>query len=114
MYEAMLQSGNGRWRVGERVDVYRATGGRAVLYARSDEADDAPAATARDTRDYDTSHYARLLHGTFASRLIRAFSAEDFARVFADPGQPSLFEGDLSSVSAILTTLYTRAPAPET
>ena len=43
-------------------------------------------------------------------RESNAFSAEDFARVFADPGQPSLFEADLSSVSAILTTLYTRAP----
>ena len=65
----------------------------------------------RDTRDYDTTHYARLLHDTFATRLARAFSAEDFARIFADPGQPSLFDTDLSSVSAILTTLYTRAPA---
>lgn len=113
-YEAMLQSGQVRWRVGERVDIYRASGGRAVLYARSDEADDAPASTARDTRDYDTTHYARLLHDTFATRLARAFSPEDFARLFADPGQPSLFDADLSSVSSILTTLYTRAPVSAT
>ena len=112
MYEAMLQSGHPRWRVGERVHVYRASGGRAVLHARSDEADDAPTAALRDARDYDTAHYARLLESTFAPRLARAFSAEDFARVFADPGQPSLFERDLSEVRVILTTLYPRAAAP--
>ena len=109
MYEAMLAGGQSRWRVGERVHVYRASGGRAVLHARSDEADDAPTSAARDPRDprdYDTTHYARLLRHTFATRLARAFSPDDFARIFADPEQPSLFERDLSGVRALCTKLY--------
>jgi DNA polymerase, archaea type len=105
-YEALLGSGRREWRVGDRVRVYRASGGRAALYSRSAEAADAEGAPAADARDYDTTYYVRQLSDTFATRLARAFSADDFARVFADPEQPSLFETNLGEVRPILTRLY--------
>jgi DNA polymerase I len=105
-YEALLGSGRREWRVGDRVRVYRASGGRAALYSRSVEAADAEGAPAPDARDYDTTYYVRQLSDTFATRLARAFSADDFARVFADPEQPSLFETNLGEVRPILTRLH--------
>lgn len=105
-YEALLRSGRSQWRVGDRVRVYRANGGRAALHSRSLEAADVEAAPAADARDYDTTYYVRLLSDTFASRLARAFTADDFARVFADPEQPSLFEANLGEIRPILTRLY--------
>ena len=39
-----------------------------------------------DPRDYDVDHYVRVLRDTFAARLARAFTPDDFAAVFADPG----------------------------
>ena len=44
-----------------------------------------------DPRDYDVEHYVRVLRDNFASRLERAFTPEDYAAVFADPDQLSLF-----------------------
>jgi hypothetical protein len=55
-------------------------------------------------RDYDVEHYARLLRDTFAARLARAFTAEGFAAVFADPDQFTLFAPPLDTVRPILTT----------
>jgi DNA polymerase, archaea type len=107
-YEAVLASGQTSWRVGDHVRVYRATGGRAALFGTDDDLDavGGEPARARDPRDYDSAHYARQLHDTFAIRLARAFTPEDFARVFADPEQPSLFDRDLSDVRPILTRLH--------
>jgi DNA polymerase, archaea type len=131
-YEAMLSSGQRQWRVGDRVRVYRATGGRPVLWLGGDaggkDADEAasgghlttdPASTrealeddrhgddrrSRDPRDYDVTYYARQLRDTFATRLVRAFTADDFERVFADPEQPSLFDTSLAGTRPILTVL---------
>ena len=55
-----------------------------------------------DPRDYDVEHYLRVLRDTFAVRLVRAFAPEDFATVFADPDQPSLFEPALEAIEPIL------------
>ena len=119
-YEAMLTSGRTTWAVGERIRVYRATRGRARLIIEPDEADDegddseqaghaagdsAHAADPHDPRDYDVEHYLRVLRETYAQRLARALSPEDFAAVFADPDQPSLFARSLSDARPILTTL---------
>jgi DNA polymerase, archaea type len=60
---------------------------------------------AADARDYDAAHYARLVRETFATRLIRAFTPDDFARVFADPEQPSLFDASVEGIRPILTRL---------
>jgi DNA polymerase elongation subunit (family B) len=136
-YEAMLSSGQRQWRVGDRVRVYRATGGRPVLWLGGDaggkDADEAatgghlatyPGSThaARnhnpnsrgprdadprnpDLRDYDVAYYARQLRDTYAIRLVRAFTADDFERVFADPEQPSLFDRSFADTRPILTVL---------
>ncbi len=99
-YEAMLANGRGAWTIGARVVVYRATGGRAGLVP---DAADAP--TGEDPRDYDVDFYARVLRDTFASRLVRALTPEDFAEAFADPAQPSLFARSLARARPILTVL---------
>jgi DNA polymerase elongation subunit (family B) len=93
-YEALLAAGRERWALGEKVRVYRAAGGRAGLH---DE--DRPG----DPRDYDVEYYVRLLRETYAARLARALTAEDFAAVFAPPEQPALFPPRLDEVRTVLT-----------
>ena len=95
-YEAMLETGHSTWSVGERVRVYRGRGGTSRLYtdAMADEAD--------DPRDYDVPHYQRILRDTFARRLERAFRAEDFASIIADPDQLTLFDASIASIQPIL------------
>jgi DNA polymerase, archaea type len=94
-YEALLASGRTTWSVGERIRVYRTrTGGGDVVH--DGDAGDP------DRRDYDVEHYRRVLRETFAARLARAFTPGDFATVFADPDQPSLFEPALTDVRTIL------------
>ncbi|MEP6864391.1 MAG: DNA polymerase domain-containing protein [Deltaproteobacteria bacterium] len=96
-YEALLAAGRTVWTVGERVRVYRTAGGGAGLIDE-DAVDDA--------RDYDVEHYVRLLRETFASRLARAFEPDDFATLFDDPDQLTLFAKPIASIRPILT------PAP--
>lgn len=126
-YEAMLQSGYDRWRRNATVRVYRATGGRSALVeapplgsGEVDEDDSSgavaqggePAAPSKaapvDPRDYDVEVYVKLLRNTFAARLETAFTPEDFAAVFVDPDQLSLFAPPISEVATVLT------PVPET
>ena len=105
-YEAVLASGRTTWRVGERVRVYRARTGPALAVDPDDESAMAP--DVADPRDYDTDHYERVLRDGFASRLARAFTADDFAAVFADIDQLSLFAPALAQIRSILVEL----PAP--
>jgi DNA polymerase elongation subunit (family B) len=100
-YEAMLASGRQEWIAGERVRVYRAAGGRPALLHELDGDADGDA----DARDYDVDYYARVLRETFATRLARALSADDYAAVFADPVQLTLFTPELSRARTILTVL---------
>lgn len=97
-YEAMLHSGRSHWRVGERVLVYRTPGGGRVIEEVDEEAriDD-------DPRDYDRAYYIALLRRTFATRLDRAFTPDDFAVVFADPQQLPLFPTALEAIHPIAT-----------
>ncbi|EPX65416.1 DNA polymerase II [Cystobacter fuscus DSM 2262] len=111
-YEAMLASGRSHWTVGERVRIYRAVGGRAGLLPDPETDDDGSARSpgaedgaVSEPRDYDGEFYARLLRETFAARLVRALTPEDFATVFADPGQPSLFAPSLAQSRPVLTVL---------
>ncbi len=87
-YEAVLTNGRTTWAVGERVRIYRATGGRAGLLTEAEEGGDEGAV---DARDYDVEHYVRVLRDGYATRLARAFSPEGFRALFDDPDQPSLF-----------------------
>jgi DNA polymerase elongation subunit (family B) len=111
-YEAVLASGRTQWAPGEHVRIYRAVGGRAGLLPGPDADDDdspqapnAPDGAPSDPRDYDIEFYTRQLRETFAARLVRALTPEDFAAVFADPGQPSLFAPSLAQARPILTVL---------
>jgi DNA polymerase elongation subunit (family B) len=94
MYEAMLAQGLTDWRAGDKVRVYRTGPGWGLA-----DADD------EDRRDYDVAHYVRSLRANYATRMARAFTTEDFAAVFADPAQPSLFAPDFASLRPILTSL---------
>jgi DNA polymerase elongation subunit (family B) len=98
-YEAVLANGRTSWSVGEHVRVYRTLrgGGRMI----EDDADHD--AVAADPRDYDVEHYVRVLRDNFASRLARAFAPDDYAAVFADPDQLTLFAPSLAGVRPILT-----------
>ena len=100
-YEALLVNGRTHWTPGERIRVYRARRGRAGLLLDAD--DDDGEAPVLDPRDYDIDYYVRILRDTFAARLARAFTPEDFETVFADPGQPSLFESSVQAIRPILT-----------
>ena len=100
-YEAMLATGRTAWDAGAHVRVYRTTGGGAGIVRDPDD-DLADAVDAGDPRDYDVDHYVRVLRDTFAQRFVRAFSPDDFATVFADPDQLSLFAKPLSAIRPIL------------
>ncbi len=101
-YEAMLAAGRTEWAVGDRIRVYRTRRGEAALVLEPD--DDAPPDESAERRDYDVEHYVRLLRESFAVRLARAFTAEDFAAVFANPDQPSLFQPPIADIRTVLTT----------
>ncbi len=115
-YEAMLASGRSAWAIGDRVRVYRtAHGGRVIDEPDEDlgdDDDDDPGPTSplarddrTDPRDYDAEHYVRMLREQFATRLARALTPDDFAVVFADPDQLSLFTPPLAAMRPILTTM---------
>ena len=93
-YEAILGRGRTEWSTGTHVRVYRTSHGGAGL-VEEDE----------DPRDYDIDHYLRVLRDTFASRLVTALAPDDFATVFADPNQLSLFSTSLAEARPILTLL---------
>ncbi|HEU4557809.1 MAG TPA: ribonuclease H-like domain-containing protein [Longimicrobium sp.] len=97
-YEALLASGRTSWRAGDRVRVYRTQGGAGAVVASSRE----DAALAPDPRDYDVDHYARVLRDNFASRLARALAPADFAAVFAEPDQLSLFAPSTDDMRPVL------------
>ena len=106
-YEALLGNGRDDWAPGERIRVYRRTRGRAGLLADTD-GENTPGdelTSDPDPRDYDIDFYLRLLRDTFAARLARGLSADDFAAICADPGQPSLFDKPLRDARPVLTVL---------
>jgi DNA polymerase I len=50
-----------------------------------------------ERRDYDVDHYLRVLVTSYAARLRKAFSPEDFAQLFRDD-QPGLFDRPISEI----------------
>jgi DNA polymerase elongation subunit (family B) len=101
-YEAMIASGRPSWSIGDKVRVYRTKSGSGAVVPSTD--DDSRAAEEADPRDYDVDHYIRLLRDTYAARLARAFTAEDFATIFAHPDQLSLFTPVIASMRPVLST----------
>jgi DNA polymerase elongation subunit (family B) len=111
-YEALLLCGRDQWKVGEQIKVYRAAGGRAAVLAEPSDASPALPEPADAPRDYDVPYYVRLLRETFAARLARAFTSDDFATLISDPEQPSLFAPPISSIRPCMNRLMD-PPAPE-
>ncbi len=116
-YEALLAAGRTTWRQGERVRYYKAMGGGYVWLP--DEGDEpsaevdgesdaallaAPPTAASDQdnrRDYDVEHYANVLLTSYASRLRKAFTPEDFAQLFRVDGQAGLFDRPVSGIGPL-------------
>jgi len=101
-YEAMLASGRTSWTVGDRVRVYRTQTGLGGVVPDADENAVRLLDDRADPRDYDVDHYTRQLRDTFAARLARALTQDDFAAVFADPEQLSLFTLPLETMRLVL------------
>jgi len=99
-YEALLASGRTHWRVGDRVRVYRTRTGTGAVAPSPDDA----VAGSSDPRDYDVDHYARVLRDNFAVRLARALTPADFAAVFADANQLSLFAPSTTEMRPVLNS----------
>jgi len=108
-YEALLEHGHDDWAPGERIRVYRAARGRAGLWPDPDAEGSGAAEAIPDPRDYDVDYYLRVLRETFAERLARGLSPDDFAAICAQPEQLSLFERSLAGARPVLTVLS--APA---
>ena len=49
-------------------------------------------------RDYDINHYIQVLITSYAARLRKAFSPEDFAQLFRLESQPGLFDQPIESI----------------
>jgi hypothetical protein len=96
----MLASGHTHWHIGDKVRVYRTRTGQGAV---APELDEEGTTEIGDPRDYDVPHYERILRDNFAARLVRAFSPVDFAVVFADPDQGSLFAPPLDAIHPVLT-----------
>jgi hypothetical protein len=78
------------------VRYYRARGGAYVLLPEED--DDEGSAVGEARLDYDVDHYLRVLVGTYASRLHKAFAPEDFERIFRLDDQMGLFDRPVSEI----------------
>ena len=104
-YEALLADGQERWRVGDRVHVYRKQNGEGGVVESLEDDAQIP-----DPRDYDVEYYVRLLRSTYAERLARAFTAEDFGVVFADAHQFTMFSPPIQAIRPILDTRPADAP----
>ncbi len=97
-YEAMLASGSKEWSVGDRVRVYRTRNGTGGVVAEPGDSN----APFPDARDYDVAWYVRLLRETYAARLVRAFTTDDYAVVFPHPDQLSLFASPIERIQTVL------------
>lgn len=100
-YEALLAAGKRRWTQGERVRYYRARGGGYVWLPEDDDGARSGDARRGDARDYDVEHYLRVLVGSYASRLRKAFGAEDYERIFRLEEQAGLFDRPIAAIEPL-------------
>src|SRR3989440_1164099 len=122
-YETLLAAGRTRWAPGERVRFYRAVGGASVWIPDEseeisfDETGEADARAGEHERkepllpahdrdvqnrhDYDVDHYLRVLVTSYASRLRKAYAAEDFEQLFRIDEQLGLFDRSIEDIQPI-------------
>ncbi len=112
-YEALLNAGRRRWYPGERVRFYRSQNKQYVWLPEEteeaaignewgeedengDETQEHDPSSQRtevaNRRDYDVEHYLRVLVTSYAARLRKAFTPEDFDQLFRVDAQQGLFD----------------------
>lgn len=119
-YEALLASGRSKWFPGERVRFYRTrnktyawipeetveasvdsdwTGEPEISDEAHKEAETVShKAAIADRRDYDVEHYLQVLVTSYAARLRKAFTPDDFEQLFRLDTQPGLFDRPIESI----------------
>jgi DNA polymerase I len=108
-YEALLSAGRTSWTPGEQVRFYRAREGKAAwLPDKTDEFEEdenqevvngqgVSAQSQALPRDYDVDYYLQLLL-SYAERLRKAFSPEDYSQIFRLDGQAGLFDRPIETI----------------
>jgi DNA polymerase, archaea type len=91
IYEAMLASNRTHWREGERVKIYKTQQGQWLVFDHEQE----------KQPDYDAAHYVKVLADSYAERLKKAFTPEDFETLFRLK-QEGLFDAPLASIRPLL------------
>jgi hypothetical protein len=131
-YEALLAAGRTKWAPGERVRFYRALRGVSVWLP--DESEEITFGETEDVsakadghnpnkhvlpshhndtenrHDYDVEHYLRVLVSSYASRLRKAYAAEDFEQLFRMEEQLGLFDRPIEHIQPIWIRCQTINP----
>ncbi len=114
-YEALLNAGRTRWFPGERVRFYRSQAKKYVWlpeeteeaaigndWGADDKGENKEASSLREEvanrRDYDVDHYLRVLITSYAARLRKAFTPDDFTQLFREEEQPGLFDAPIEDI----------------
>lgn len=102
-YEALLRAGRTEWARGERISFYKNSAGDYVWIPDGDRSgrENHQEQQVAAANDYDIEHYVQLLANTYASRLRKAFRAEDFAQLFRTDGQAGLFDTPVELIEPI-------------
>lgn len=90
-YEAMLASNRTHWREGERVKIYKTQQGQWLVFDHEQV----------KQADYDAVHYVKVLADSYAERLKKAFTQEDFETLFRLE-QEGLFDAPLEAIRPLL------------
>jgi DNA polymerase I len=122
-YEALLAAGRTKWAPGERVRFYRIQNGASVWIP--DESEEISFSQAggkevgagerernkpllpvhldevKNRHDYDVDHYLRVLVTSYATRLRKAYTAEDFEQLFRLDEQLGLFDRPVEYIQPI-------------
>jgi DNA polymerase elongation subunit (family B) len=122
-YEALLAAGRTTWTPGERVRFYRSISGLSVWVPDESEEiiigngqgegakeeERKPNETlltlnpvdAKTRRDYNVEHYLRVLVTSYASRLRKAYTTEDFEQLFRVDEQLGLFDRPIEQIQPL-------------
>jgi DNA polymerase elongation subunit (family B) len=119
-YEALLKAGRTRWYPGERVRFYKMRGKQYIWVPEetieTTSNDDLQPGTQQqddiaNRHDYDVDHYLRVLVSSYAARLRKAFSPDDFARLFRLE-QPGLFDQPIETIQPLWIRCQTTQTTP--
>lgn len=119
-YEAMLLAGRTTWRSGRRIKYFKATDGTVALIPESNDElsgetgneETETAIPASGRRDYDIGHYMQIFMTSYVGRLRKAFTPEDFDRLFRHDEQIGLFDTPIESIRPVW--INARSPIPTT